>query len=728
MRTPAFTFRRAVPVWEEGREREMNYHLAFVLPLPREADNPVLSLAASCSFVVAINGEFLAHGPARCAHGYYRVDQINLKKYMGAAGGTLSIRVAGYYARSFSQLQQPSFLCAEITDGERVLACTGTQAAEGEALFTAYRVTERVQTSPRYSYQRPFAEEYILPRDAFAYEAGKGNATPVVLAQGEEKNFLVRTQPYGDYPVVSPRGMVAQGVVEPCQPEQYYTDRALAGAGTISDGYPEDALTFHSYRDVAEMQFHRTASYFCRAAQTIDLPADGYVDIDLGCNYTGILDFQLDSPGGCELYILFDEFFGEDGSLDPFRMRTYNVLRYKFAGGSCHIHTCEPYCMRAVRLIVRCGTATIRAFKMFKIGFPMRFINASLVHGDEQLQAIFDAAVETFSANAADIFMDCPSRERAGWLGDSFFTARAEKVLTGASRLERTFLENFLLPERFPDLIPEGMLPMCYPSDFWEAPAYIPNYAMWYVLELEEYLGRTGDRELVDTARDRMMGVVRWFRQYENEYGLLEKLPGWIFVEWSHSNDLVQDVNFPTNMLYAAMKQALGRLYGEQALAAEGEALHQTIRKLSLMPNGFFCDNMLRRDGKLVLSGECTETCQYYAFFCRTATPQADPVLWERLLTDFGYDRAKTGKWPEIAPSNVIFGNYLRLDLLCREKLFDRLIEDIHGYFTYMAEKTGTLWENTDTHASCNHGMTSHVLVWLDAAGYVLHENGASGN
>ncbi|WP_289490291.1 hypothetical protein, partial [Klebsiella pneumoniae] len=51
----------------------------------------------------------------------------------------------------------------------------------------------------------------------------------------------------------------------------------------------------------------------------------------------------------------------------------------------------------------------------------------------QNLQKIYDATVSTFRQNSTDIFMDCPSRERAGWLCDSFFTARVEKELTGES-------------------------------------------------------------------------------------------------------------------------------------------------------------------------------------------------------------------------------------------------------------------------------------------------------
>ena len=71
--------------------------------------------------------------------------------------------------------------------------------------------------------------------------------------------------------------------------------------------------------------------------------------------------------------------------------------------------------------------------------------------------------------------MDCPSRERAGWLCDSYFTSQVERHFTGKSLVEHNFLENFIMAENFTDM-PESMFAMCYPSDF-TSHQYIPNWA-----------------------------------------------------------------------------------------------------------------------------------------------------------------------------------------------------------------------------------------------------------
>ena len=75
--------------------------------------------------------------------------------------------------------------------------------------------------------------------------------------------------------------------------------------------------------------------------------------------------------------------------------------------------------------------------------------------------------------------------------------------------VERAFLDNFLYPESFPHL-PKGMLPMCYPGDQTDG-NFIPNWAMWYVLQLEEYYARSGDRTLLDRAKERVLDLYRFF-------------------------------------------------------------------------------------------------------------------------------------------------------------------------------------------------------------------------
>ena len=112
-------------------------------------------------------------------------------------------------------------------------------------------------------------------------------------------------------------------------------------------------------------------------------------------------------------------------------------------------------------------------------------------------------------------------------------------------------------------------------------------------------------------------------------------------------------------------------------------------------------------------SGICTESCQYYAFFTGIATPESHPKLWNILINEFGPKRISEGLYKEIAPSNAFIGNFIRLELLARTAQWEKLLREIEGYFGYMAERTGTLWEKIDDKASLNHGFSSQIAVWI---------------
>ena len=112
-------------------------------------------------------------------------------------------------------------------------------------------------------------------------------------------------------------------------------------------------------------------------------------------------------------------------------------------------------------------------------------------------------------------------------------------------------------------------------------------------------------------------------------------------------------------------------------------------------------------------SEECTEVCQYYAFFTGVADRESCPELYNTLKTQFGPGRRENNSYPEVAFANAFIGNYLRLEMLSENNEREQVLRELEGYFLGMAQRTGTLWEHDSPQASCNHGFASHVLYWL---------------
>jgi alpha-L-rhamnosidase len=688
-------FQSARPVWPEGRETERNLLVGFRAVVNTPAAEPaVLRLAACTVYRVFLNGAFVGHGPAVAGHGFYRVDEWPLALKAGV--NVVAIEVAGYNANSFYLLDQPSFLQAEVVAGEKALAATGGSG------FEAGLIPERVQKTQRYSFQRPFAEIWRLAPGFDNWRSDPAVALrKTTCAVVGEKALLPRRVPYPTFALRQPVAHVAAGTVAKGEmPKKPWKDRSLVNIGPKLGGYPEKEL-----EQVPTLELQAVKNVASGPAKSeMLLKQNDFHTVDFGVNLSGFLGATVNVRAKTRLFLTFDEIL-TNNDVDFKRLGCSNIVLYELEPGSYRVESFEPYTLRYLKLIVLEGECEVSQLHLREYVNPNAG-RARFATSDPRFNRIFEAARQTFQQNAVDVFMDCPSRERAGWLCDSFFTARVALDLCGETTVEKNFYENFLLPAKFPHL-PEGMLPMCYPSDHNDG-VFIPNWALWFVVQLEEYAARSGDRELVNALRPRVLKLLEFFKQYENSDGLLEKLPSWVFVEWSKANSFVQDVNYPSNMLYVRALEVVARLYALPELAQKAERLRATILKQSF-DGEFFVDNAKRVEGKLQVTRNRTEVCQYFAFFFGFATPQSHTQLWDVLMKDFGPQRKQTKKFPDVHPANAFIGNQLRFELLSRAGLAPQILDEALGYWLFMADRTGTLWEHDSPQASCNHGFASHA-------------------
>lgn len=697
------TFRSAVPVWVQGMENEMNVTCGFYAAVPKCEAGAIIRIAAASLYHLYINGRFVCYGPIRTAHGFHRLDAIAIDGLLDQEVNHIAIEVYNSYVGAYSLIKAAAFIQAEVEIGGAVTAHT---SANGGG-FVGLQLHQRIRKMQRYNSQRAFTESYRLStRDNLWQTGDLAGFTTEPLVQTDSKKLLPRDLPAHSFAFVPLDTVVAGGCVETFEPDQIIQPFPQECMGDIIQGYT-----------IEEQEFHLTDNFqhfrFIPGTDSGTLPRqikeNRYIILDANREKSGLLTLRLSCAEPATLWLTWDELM-TDGIVECKRSIPTSVIRLELEPGSYDFQTFDVYSLKYLQIACTQGSVQLHSAGIREYVYPLPTATCS-GSDDPVHNKIWQAAKETFLQNASDIFMDCPSRERAGWLCDSYFIGRVEYALTGECRMERMFLENFLLPDSF-EFLPKGMLPMCYPSDHNDQ-NYIPNWAMWYVLELADYVKRTGDRSLADAARNRVYDLIRFFQPYRNEFGLLEKLPKWVFVEWSRANDFVQDVNFPTNMLYSGMLRAAGELYGDDDLTAQADAVCRTVRDMAF-DGEFFVDNAVRgEDGKLHMTSNRTETCQYYAFFFDVATPELYSELWRRLTTEFGPYRARLGLWTEIYPSNAFIGNYLRLDILVRHGLGEQVMEEMKGYFEYMADTTGTLWEHNDTHASCNHGFASYYIYLL---------------
>lgn len=702
-------FDRAVPVWVRGRAEVMNDMVGFRGDFVAKSGCACrVRVTGSTVYRLFVNGAFAGYGPARGPKGRFRVDEWDVSRLAHSGTNAVAIEVSGYNVDNYYYSRQPSFVQAEIlVDGQAV-----TSTPEG---FCAVQLP-RVRKCSRFSGQRGFGEKWTIERAAYDWRTKPVPAT-LPLERRPDVRLLPRIAPYPDFGTIVPTAAFKTRI-------EYDPSAKVVEAGFVEhrtwDGKPSPVGGYRKEELDANICYEnrrvKTVSAKPAAGTAAELVATDGVIFDVGRNSTGFFGMRVAVRKPGRMGFAFDEVL-TDGTVSSTRMKVANVVMYDFREpGIYRIENFEPNTFRWLHAYALEGD--------FRIECPfVREYKSPAANGfrfdcgDAELKAIFEAARETFAQNAVDVFTDCPGRERAGWLCDSWFTARTSHLLTRSLDLEELFLSNYALADGFPD-IDSGMLPMCYPADFASG-RYIPNWAMWLVLELDDYRRRGGKEELIARLRPRLLDLVGFLRRFRNADGLLERLPSWVFVEWSRSNALVQDVNYPSNMLWAETLDAMNRLYGLPELSEEARRVRDTVNRQS-WTGSWYCDNAVRqKDGSLKLSGECTETCQYYAFMFGTATQTSRPELWRRLVSEFGpgrfdpNDRKRLIRYPEIWPSNAFIGNYLRLELLSKAGLGEQVVREIRGYFSYMTEKTGTLWEHDAASASCCHGFASYVAVLL---------------
>ncbi|MFZ4508957.1 MAG: hypothetical protein ACOYON_14810 [Fimbriimonas sp.] len=687
-------FLRAEAIWARAPRPEYHDIVGFSAQLPAQ-EGKTLRIAASSVYRVWVDGVFLAYGPSRAGKGFFRVDEWKIPD--GAK--VLAIEVVDYGVNAFSAMKHPGFICAEVVVAGEAKLWT---SASGR-MFLAQNVPGRLRKVPRFSFQRPFSEAYHL----------KDSKTPWYLSEAkipvqkvDIKDFAPARASLPHFCVVSPVSHVSVGTVSAKANVVERKDRSLTDIGPQMLGCPEKELEAAPVLELQHFQIaHRPEPSAC--AESYSIGTNQSRVFSLGTNLSGFVGIRIRCEKKTRVYLAFDEILSGD-QVDFFRLGCGYVIRLDLEPGTHEFESAEPYTFRYEEVIVTEGECEISHLTLREIACPDTD-RAQFACSDPRLNRIFRAAVQTFRQNAVDIFMDCPSRERAGWLCDSFFTARTAQVLTGHTNIEHDFLENFARATDFPD-IPKGMFPMCYPSDHYDK-TFIPQWAMWLVIQLREYKHR-GEHSLVEQFRPRLRGLLKFLQGYRNFDGLLEKLPSWNFIEWSQANNWVQDVNYPTNMLFAGALEAFAELLEEPALATEAARVHRVIHEQSF-DGTFYRDHALRKDGRLEVQANCSEVAQYYAFFFRTADEQTHPDLWRKLLTEFGPGRRAKNLHPQVAFANAFIGMYLRLEILSRAGRTAQVCDEIVGYFDGMANLTGTLWENDSTAASCNHGFASYVAVWL---------------
>ena len=400
-------FLKAKQIWAKGYEKEWNTHVVFAVK-GYFAENTMLHLAGTAYYRVYMNGEFQGAGPARTAKGYLREDIFAVP-----AGETqIVIEAVGYYCHSLATVWQTSCLYAEVQTGDVAVAYSGSD-------FKAYLPQCKIQKTERYSVQRYFTEVWDY-RDFYSLTDEKNLAEVVEI--DESFVMLDRHVPYPFYNNIELEKAVLKGTCAfdeslPFRPLRY----SWSSVPTWWGYYEYDEIEHHPF---AWIQRQKQTVTERETVLPITLKKGEYTIFDFGQIEAGFITATTQTLEETDLVIAFSEFY-EGDTFQFTNMNVHNVVEYFLrAGEEMHLQSFEPYSFRFLLVAVKEGSLTLQKLGVKTYEFDTRNVTYETCD-NESINRICKAAVRNLAHNAVDLYMDCPSRERAGWLGDTFFTATA---------------------------------------------------------------------------------------------------------------------------------------------------------------------------------------------------------------------------------------------------------------------------------------------------------------
>lgn len=678
-------FKSALPIWIEGRDKEWNV-TARLTYAAKALKGAKMTLTGAAFYQVYIGDTLIHFGPAKKGAGYIGVDVIPLPDVDDAV---ISVIVSGYFCKCYNGVLIPSFIQAEIEQEGEILAATGVFG------FECFEYAARLQKVMRYSSQRQFSECYDLGRTDKAANFAVVDLGLKYIPRGVD--LLDLDKKYGKLLKVGAYTL-GEEIKHPLRTFQNVPARADASQ------FKFEELESTPFIEYLKMIPDYSATVVRGAKNTVE-------HWNLGKIETGFLSLRVKAKEDCRIIAVFAEQNYPDGRPNPIPADATNAIEWRLPAGEHSLISLDPYTVMGIEIMITDGRADILNVGVTECAYSARKIKPYKVN-DPELATVYQAAIDTFRHNAVDIYMDCPSRERAGWLCDSYYTSQTEYYLTGKTTVEDEFLNNYRTSGGArADL--GGMIEMCYPAT---CAIHIPQWSLWYVLELNDYFNKRGRGDRKEDFKSQLYSLLGYFKKFENEYGLLEKLPGWNFVEWSALNKRVHDVSWATNMLFSEAVGIIGKLYDDNELLKKAADLRETVRKMAF--NGkMFADRAMRQeDGTLKNTDELSETTQYYAFRFGIADIEDEKYAYlkDMVMNVFGKENLAE-KHPEIEPSNAFPGFYIRTELMLKWKMYPQLVEYIKRFFLPMAEKTGTLWEHKNNAASCDHGFASYVAIAIRA-------------
>lgn len=707
-----YQFKKGKAVWMENPRNQYNQFVGFHTRLELDKEQRIVfAIAARSYYRLYIDGQMVATGPARTAKHYCRVDVIQ-KTLIGSVDIAIEVTAfskPGEYCNDCTL--ESGLLCAEISDDtEHILSATGD---EGWSCVELLSRRSQVETM---SHSRGIVEYYDLDEASFDWRKGNFDKKERPAECQEKVQYLQRRAPYPTY-----RPIQMGSLMEVADVVSNHTGDAgfvLTIARDFNKEWyemlPEENCFLESLRKEKGTVF--TGKYMQEIGGEGErivrlLPGKNPMSCTWGMEKSelGFLDFSIQVKKECTMDVINSDHLNLEGEL---KSNTY-VSRYVLKAGNYHITTLEPKLTKYVKIIFRTDDEVmVTVPQILDDSFPDSK-NTFFQCSDGELNEIYEGAKRTLRLSTLDIFMDCPQRERGGWLCDSLFSAHGTWQLFGDHSVEEDFIENFMLVNGS-DMW-HGFFPEVYPGSKEDSSdPGIANWSFWLIAELWEYYERSGNRKYVDVFYERVKCFMNGMLSLRRESGLIEGMKSQ-FVDWSLSNRSfsLEPISIPNNCLAVYILERMAELYDVSEWKKAADEMREIIETMDESPGifGGGGDGAEYKEGKLKRTDCATESgaaLELWSGFHR------DDKTYKKIFVNTMGTCPEYRANPNIGKSNLFIGLMLRFSVLADMGEIDTLVKEWKDlYLPELRDGAGTFFENYNAFSGCHgfNGATGALIV-----------------
>jgi alpha-L-rhamnosidase len=725
---PWWTNDTPVSTTEESAPQETFFRIEF-----ERADDLEFHLAAANYYQFWLNGEWMGYGPAQAPHNKLNIDTFALPMSKLKDNNTIAIQVFWEGLFTFDRILGTPGLYVSLSQlGQQWPCQTWVSSATGRQFLS------------RFSDQRGWTEVINGQLRPVGFPQGTWEpsewAEPVLRKNDPEVQLEARGIKSFHFSEVLPHAVTWVGA---CDPSQRTTHRSMGYAHKSPDRNDppespsrrtqEETLVPSSAADknISGILAHGTGPVILEADPNGN---DRTLQVDFGKEVSGLFTFKVEAPAGTVIDIAWSESLYQsdmmtcwaessqpDGSVAPRELcDCYQALSYTCRGdGEEVFQSLFLAALRHARIVFRVPSTKhnpikLHALSIQTVGYPIER-EGEFRCADENLNRIYQASVDTMINSISDVYMDCPGRERAGWLNDSYWAAVGFDSITADTAFDRRFIQQFVDSQAV--MQEGGMVAPNYPSDTskWGQRA-ITNHALFWALQAERYLRLHGDDNLKNDWLPGLSSLFSALAEYRNKEGLLEDLPWDHFIDWSRIEG--GPVMGTSNALYALALQKLGSLFANEQWIEESKLVWSAVDKYFWNEgHQLYVDCLTRNaEGVLSTSNKFSIVTNNVILWTELPTKERADRTW-RHLRNFHpqtLDRALLSYETDIVRGNL-YSMFYRFDIEGRRQELDVLIRDLKETYLPMFDRgQTTLGEHLGNESSLCHGLNgylSHIFV-----------------